>query len=187
METNSKQSLINIWSGIFRVLIYVIAVMIILYVLPKEGKFKYEYQKGSPWKHDNLIAPFDFAIYKSAAELDDEKKLAVKDAKQYFNKDNQVQVANIERFLNNYNVLMKEHVGRTDTIADTLVTTKDIYHNLRNTVYQALSCVYGMGLLETEILSDGTSLEDRIVLIKDGDITTQKFPSEIFTHKTAYM
>ena len=51
METNSKQSLINTWSSIFRVLIYVIAVTIILYVLPKEGKFKYEYQKGSPWKH----------------------------------------------------------------------------------------------------------------------------------------
>ena len=83
-----QRSLINTWSSIFRILIYVIAVLIILYVLPKEGKFKYEYQKGSPWKHENLIAPFDFAIYKSVDQLEDEKNTIIADAMQYFNKDN---------------------------------------------------------------------------------------------------
>ena len=26
-------------------------------ILPGEPKFKYEYQKGFPWRHENLVAP----------------------------------------------------------------------------------------------------------------------------------
>lgn len=186
MEQRNR-SLINTWSSIFRILIYVIAVLIILYVLPKEGKFKYEYQKGSPWKHENLIAPFDFAIYKSVDQLEDEKNTIIADAMQYFNKDNKVQIDNMERFLATYNSLMKEYVGRTDTISDTLIGTKDIYHNFRNTVYASLNFVYTNGLIETESLADGTDLKDRVILIHDGDITTQKRFSEVFTNKSAYL
>lgn len=182
-----QRSIINTWSSIFRILIYVIAVLIILYVLPKEGKFKYEYQKGSPWKHENLIAPFDFAIYKSVDQLEDEKNTIIADAMQYFNKDNKVQIDNMERFLATYNSLMKEYVGRTDTISDTLIGTKDIYHNFRNTVYASLNFVYTNGLIETESLADGTDLNDRVILIHDGDITTQKRFSEVFTNKAAYL
>lgn len=182
-----QRSIINTWSSIFRILIYVIAVLIILYVLPKEGKFKYEYQKGSPWKHENLIAPFDFAIYKSVDQLEDEKNTIIADAMQYFNKDNKVQIDNVERFLATYNSLMKEYVGRTDTISDTLIGTKDIYHNFRNTVYASLNFVYTNGLIETESLADGTDLKDRVILIHDGDITTQKRFSEVFTNKAAYL
>lgn len=182
-----QRSIINTWSSIFRILIYVIAVLIILYVLPKEGKFKYEYQKGSPWKHENLIAPFDFAIYKSVDQLEDEKNTIIADAMQYFNKDNKVQIDNMERFLATYNSLMKEYVGRTDTISDTLIGTKDIYHNFRNTVYASLNFVYTNGLIETESLADGTDLKDRVILIHDGDITTQKRFSEVFTNKAAYL
>lgn len=182
-----QRSIINTWSSIFRILIYVIAVLIILYVLPKEGKFKYEYQKGSPWKHENLIAPFDFAIYKSVDQLEDEKNTIIADAMQYFNKDNKVQIDNMERFLATYNSLMKEYVGRTDTISDTLIGTKDIYHNFRNTVYASLNFVYNNGLIETESLADGTDLKDRVILIHDGDITTQKRFSEVFTNKAAYL
>ena len=187
METNSKKSLINIWSSIFRVFIYVIAVMIILYVLPKEAKFKYEYQKGSPWKHENLIAPFDFAIYKSAEELENDKKELIKEAKQYFLKDNQVKIDNIEHFFAAYNSLMKEYTDRIDTLSDELTNTKDIYHNFRNTIYAALSNVYNTGLLETEILPNGNDLKDHIILIRDGDITDQKPSTEVFTIKTAYL
>ena len=61
------------WAGVLRLSLYLIACIIVIYAIPKESKFKYEYQKGSPWRHENLIAPFDFGIYKSAAELEAEE------------------------------------------------------------------------------------------------------------------
>lgn len=44
-------------------------------MLPKEGKFKYEYQKGKPWMHEDLIAPFDFAINKPMEEIELQRQL----------------------------------------------------------------------------------------------------------------
>ena len=44
----------------------------IVYLFPKSGKFKYNFDKGKPWQSENLLAPFDFAINKSAEELEKE-------------------------------------------------------------------------------------------------------------------
>ena len=32
--------------------------MLIVSFFPREKKFKYEFQKGKPWMHEDLIAPF---------------------------------------------------------------------------------------------------------------------------------
>ena len=54
-------------------------------------------------------------------------------------------------------------------------------------MYASLNFVYTNGLIETESLADGTDLKDRVILIHDGDITTQKRFSEVFTNKAAYL
>lgn len=58
--------------GNYRTLAIAFVVMMIFY--PTEGKFKYDYQKGSPWKYESLEAPFDFPILKSDKELEKEKR-----------------------------------------------------------------------------------------------------------------
>nr|WP_319570880.1 HDIG domain-containing metalloprotein [uncultured Draconibacterium sp.] len=56
-------------------------------ILPGEPKFKYEYQRGFPWQHENLVAPFDFAILKTANELNDEKAEQINSLVPYFLND----------------------------------------------------------------------------------------------------
>ena len=63
---------------IFRAFLFILTIAIIVYVFPREGKFRYEFQKGRPWLHENLFAPFDFAIYKSDKQLQDEKDSILK-------------------------------------------------------------------------------------------------------------
>lgn len=41
----------------------------VVYLSPREAKFKYEFQKGKPWLYENLVAPFDFSIIKSDETL----------------------------------------------------------------------------------------------------------------------
>ena len=48
--------------------------ILLVLVLPKEGKFRYEFTKGKPWLHDDLYAPFDFAIIKYEDELKTEQE-----------------------------------------------------------------------------------------------------------------
>ena len=37
-------------------------------------KFKFEIQKGKPWKHETLIAPYDFSILKSKEDIANQEK-----------------------------------------------------------------------------------------------------------------
>jgi len=79
----------------------VIAMLIL--VFPREGKFKYEYQKGKPWQHEDLIAQFDFAILKPADELKLEQQNALQDLRPHFIKNNAIADAQVNNAVNDFN------------------------------------------------------------------------------------
>ncbi len=57
----------------YKIFLFIITAFLIIYLLPKGGKFKYEITKGKPWQYENLYAPFDFAILKNEDEIIKEK------------------------------------------------------------------------------------------------------------------
>lgn len=59
---------------VFKYALMIVCVCVIVLSLPKGRKFKYEFDKGKPWMHEQLIAPFDFAIEKSKQEIETEKR-----------------------------------------------------------------------------------------------------------------
>ncbi|MBL7883399.1 MAG: HDIG domain-containing protein [Bacteroidia bacterium] len=71
---------------VYKGILFILTICAIVYILPKQEKLKYEYQnlKGKPWSYDDLIAPFDFAIKKSASEIAKEKAEILKNSKPYF-------------------------------------------------------------------------------------------------------
>ena len=73
-------------------------VFLIVYLLPKGGKFKYDYFKGKPWQYENYYAPFNFAIQKSQDDIDKEIANIEQKSKVYFAKDNSIEVSVIKEF-----------------------------------------------------------------------------------------
>lgn len=69
---------------IYKVILFLVSAIAIVYFFPKGGQFKYDFTNGQLWKYDNLYAPFDFAIQKSEEEIDIEKKEIEVNAKLYF-------------------------------------------------------------------------------------------------------
>lgn len=67
-----------------------LAFVIMMIFFPKEGKFKYEYHKGRPWMYETLIAPIDFPILKSDAELFAERDAAAAKVIPYYIYDESV-------------------------------------------------------------------------------------------------
>lgn len=61
------------------------AAVILTLLLPAEGKFKYEYQRGRPWLYETLVAPMDIPILKNDQELRLERNLAAKNTVNCFN------------------------------------------------------------------------------------------------------
>ena len=52
-----------------KIFLFSMVIWLLIMIFPREGKFRYEYQRGKPWQHDDLISPVDFAILKPEAEL----------------------------------------------------------------------------------------------------------------------
>ncbi len=77
-------------SLIYKIILYVLSVVLIVFMLPKGGKFKYDYPKGKPWQYETYLAPFDFAIQKSKEEIAEEIKNIEQNSKIYFSYDKKV-------------------------------------------------------------------------------------------------
>ncbi len=88
-----------------RVATIIAVTIIIVLTLPKVGTFQYEYQEGFPWRYETLYAPFDFPIYKTDAEIENERNLAAKESFAIFNihpEVGEMQVARIGNAISKY-------------------------------------------------------------------------------------
>jgi cyclic-di-AMP phosphodiesterase PgpH len=83
-------------SLIYKLFLYIATIVIVVYLFPKSGQFKYEFQKGKPWQYENYYAPFDFAIQKSIDEIEKEKKQINETSKQFFQHNEEV-VVNVKK------------------------------------------------------------------------------------------
>ena len=70
--------------SIGKVLVFLIAIVLVCWQMPRTGKFKYEYQLSKPWQHETLYAPFDFPIYKDFETLNAETEAAKAKVKPIF-------------------------------------------------------------------------------------------------------
>ncbi|MDR3266113.1 MAG: hydrolase, partial [Tannerella sp.] len=79
MDISKKQlSIIKSAACIF------VTALIIAFFFPREGKFRYQFNEGKPWKYGLLTAPSDFPIYKDASEIEAAKDSLRKNFEPYF-------------------------------------------------------------------------------------------------------
>lgn len=100
-----KNKLILIWNHypvLFRISLFFITALILLISFPREGKFRYEFQKGKPWLNEDLIAPFDFAILKTDAELKQERASALLETRLMFRLYSEPLVAKYSEYIINF-------------------------------------------------------------------------------------
>lgn len=118
-------------SLIYKYILYVFAIILIVFLLPKGGKFKYEFQKGKPWQFETLYAPFDFTVTKSVEEVEAEKKSIRSDQVPYYQYEEDV----ILKALDQINLKLDELVHQNERFKlDTLYFKKTI-SNIIESVY----------------------------------------------------
>ena len=67
MEHLKKKKSFSWRDLLYKSLLFVATVALIVYFLPRDGKFNYQFDINKPWKYGQLIATFDFPIYKDEA------------------------------------------------------------------------------------------------------------------------
>lgn len=71
----------------YKVFLFLLTTVLIVYLFPKGGKFKYEIPRGKPWQYENLYAPFDFAILKTTEEIEQERNRISREHLPYYDYD----------------------------------------------------------------------------------------------------
>ncbi|AFD06536.1 putative domain HDIG-containing protein [Solitalea canadensis DSM 3403] len=65
------------YADTYHIIMLLSCIMVVVLILPKEKRFKYEYEKGKVWMHSDLVSPFNFAIEKTPKEITADKKDAI--------------------------------------------------------------------------------------------------------------
>ncbi|TDI73087.1 MAG: HDIG domain-containing protein [Bacteroidetes bacterium] len=150
-------------SLIYKVFLYLISTVLVIYLLPKGGKFKYDFQKGKLWQHENLYAPFNFTIKKTKGVIEDETEAIRAGAIPYFDVDSQVASDAVE----NYNALFETFFAN-----NLFRTPRSIAKNMGLNI---ISSVYETGVID-EVHSFG---RDQIIYVKTGNEVSEILYSQL--------
>jgi len=157
---------------LYWIFIFSLTAILLFIILPREPKFAYEYLKGFPWRHDDLIAPFDFAILKTAEEIEHEKTEHLKGVIPYFSTDTVIMAKNL-------NMLQSDWKRITKTAGDEM---PEIFKTLAD----ILSETYRQGILPRSPETYDI-LKDKEEIKKVTGHTVEKIPvSQILSAKNAY-
>jgi len=109
------------------IIIFLSSALLITALYPVKGDFKYEFSKGKPWLHDDLIAPFDFSIHKTAQQIEAEQDSLKRNIKPYFRYDTAL-TRNILYDINIY-VNQLKNDSNSKVVNRLLKTIKKAYKN----------------------------------------------------------
>ncbi|SES72039.1 hypothetical protein SAMN05444285_101295 [Draconibacterium orientale] len=152
--------------------LFVLTAVALYFILPGEPKFKYEYQRGFPWQHENLVAPFDFAILKTANELNEEKTDQISSLVPYFFNDTTQKSESLARL-------------RQDLELDI-----DTTNTAKKRIFEALSTkldeLYGNGILlfSVDIYEELKGKEE--INKRTGNIVQKEDVDQLYSEKSAY-
>jgi len=141
-----------------------VAFIVMMLFFPNEGKFKYEYHKGRPWIYETLVAPMDFPILKTEAELFAEKDAAAAKVIPYYIYDPAVGQAGIAALAR----LQVKH---------------SIPADLEKEMASALQYIYNTGVIPDNSETDGSRTS--YVMVQKERQTVEELQSALFTVSAA--
>ena len=156
---------------IYKSLIFIATVSVIVYFLPNEGKFNYQFDINKPWKYGLLQASFDFPIYKNDLQVQKEQDSILADYQPYFQIDKEAEKNVLSKLREDYNKTLRHSLPGTDYVRYIERTLKALYED---------GIIAGNDLKCME--------EDSIIAIRlvDKNVATSRFIDQLYTVKEAY-
>ena len=133
-----------------RVLPFALLFLALLLIMPRTAKFRYDYKKGAVWNYETLISDFDFPIYKTAEQMEEERA-----------RSGDGSVIPYYRFSD-------EIVNKNVRAAEALQLGQ--YASVKNRLVSALRAVYAQGIVQDE----GVRVDKRSANLSDDVLYIQK-------------
>ena len=149
---------------------FIVASLLIAYFFPREGKFRYQFYEGKPWRYGLLTAPSDFPIYKTDAEVEAEKDSVLKNFEPYFRMDASIENTEVDKLRAAY----------TTTLSHKATPAYMQY------IENSLVKLYKNGIISSQELDDLKKDKYERVNLLENNVAHSRYASDFFTIKTAY-
>ena len=148
----------------------IVVVLLLVYFLPRETKFGYEYEQGRPWRYNSLIATFDFPVYKTPDEVKAERDGALSQFQPFYTEDVQIAQRQIAAF---------ETAWRAGRFGD-------VPAHCLNHVDKMLRGVYEAGMVPSADLSQMAKERTPGVRVVEGTEAVTRPITELYSTRSAY-
>lgn len=153
-----------------RIAVILVSVFLIVYFLPRENRFGYEYELNRPWKYGQLIASYDFPIAKTDAEIQSEQDSVLRSYQPYFLFDLSVESQKVKALRTDF------YQGKMKGVpVSVLPHLSDLLHH-----------IYGMGILSGDAADNLHRQQIANIRTVIGQEATSKSVRDIYTTRTAY-
>ena len=149
---------------------FIVAALLLSYFFPREGKFKYQFYEGKPWRYGLLTAPSNFPIYKSDAQVKAEQDSALKRFQPYYRVNPMVETTQIDK-------LREDYQNRLS------VKVTPAYMQYIEKMLQQL---YTNGIVSPQEFDKLKAENYTYINLLRNTIATKHYVSDLFTVKSAY-
>ena len=171
MNHLNKKKTISYKDLIYKLLLFIATVAVIVYFLPREGKFNYQFDVDKPWKYGQLMATFDFPIYKDQSTVTREQDSLNRSFQPYFNLDKKIEINVLKNLRDNYNQSLKF-----------VIPNHEYYKYIENT----LKTIYSAGIMSTTNAAELKKDSILSIRIIDNRMANTESINKLFTEKEAY-
>lgn len=156
---------------LYKALIFVGTVTLIVYFLPRDGKFNYQFDQDKPWKYGQLMATFDFPIYKDDAVVKREQDSLLASFQPYFHLESEVEKHALSKLKENYHKSLRNVLPSADYVRYIEKGLKDIYKS---------------GVVSTEDIHKLHKDSTNSIMVIENKMANQRMTDGVFTVKEAY-
>lgn len=164
-----RKNEINYRDLLYKALILIGMVSVIVYFLPRNSKFAYQFEKDKPWRYGQLMATFDFPIYKDEAVIKQERDSLMNEFQPYYRFNEEIGENELGEFKRDCRDKYKS-----------VLPPKYIYH-----IEQQLKKIYETGVLPAGY-KEQASKKDRSIMVVHDKMATSYCTDDLFTVKKAY-
>lgn len=147
-----------------------VSVVTLIYFLPRESKFGYVYEVNKPWHYPQLIASYDFVIYKTDDEVKRERDSVVRQFVPYYRVDSLVAEKQIAALRKDF------YAGKFRGIP--------VYYLPR--LVENLRQIYARGILDVSDYEGFLKGDSHVLRLIRGQEATTGEVENFFTIRTAY-
>ncbi len=166
------------YANIYKGFLVILSIVLLVQLFPRQPGFEYEYQRARPWMHEDLIAPFTFAVLKTDQEFDREREQLKEEFVPFFARLPEVEASMLAAFHERFDQAWEEDYPE--------VVQQDKRQRSRETGEEILRQLYDAGIifLDEDFRDKAGNFELRVV---EDNVARTRILGGLYTIQEAYI